>query len=397
MDAKSISPDKFSLRFTRRMEREFQLYYAEHNVLYSRAAFISGILLYAVFSYLDYVLAPHLYTVLATLRLGIMMPICLLFLVFMFTRTFSMLMQPALAFICVVIALSVDIINVLAFEFIGSAYYFGVIITNMYLLTFGRVQWAWAAPAAVLNFVFYELSLFFVDDLSFQLLVTSNFFVISSLMLGLVACYMIDHMTRREFIRSKELALSNAELQEYSSTDALTGLPNRRYVFDRLKEEVGRSNRSGKAFCIAIADADHFKHINDEHGHGCGDEVLKSIAKLMKASTRVSDVVARWGGEEFLFFFPETKLAGARIAVEQLRRRVQEMSVQHDGQHIPVTVTIGLAESSPGENPEVTLRRADEALYEGKRLGRNRTTIAVPVAAANPPLIDSEHEPGCEA
>lgn len=392
-----IEPGRVALRFPRRLERKYQAYYAKHNVGYSQAAFASGIALFALYTYLDYVLAPAMYEQLVVVRLGIMTPLCMLFLAFMFTRTYRMLMQPTLAFICVMVALAVDVINVIAFEYTGDAYFFGVIVTNMYLMTFGRVQWAWAAPTGVLNVIVYELSLLFVDNLSYELLVVSNFFIISSLILGMVACYTMEHMTRREFLRSLQLSNTNEELREHSTTDPLTGLANRRYVLQRLKEESARSGRNGRRYCIAIADADHFKQINDKYGHSCGDEVLKNIAALMKASMRASDMVARWGGEEFLFFFPDTSLAGSRIAVEQLRRRVQEMSVQHEGQRVPVTVTIGLAEATAGEDPEHALRRADEALYEGKHLGRNRTTIAVPVVSRNPLSPESEHEPGCEA
>lgn len=397
MDTNRVSPTRIGLRFPRRLEREYQNYYAERNVTYAQAAFVSGIALFALYTYLDYVLAPAMYEQLVVVRLAIMTPLCILFLGFMFTRTFRMLMQPSLAFICVMVAFGVDVINVIAFEFTSNAYFFGVIITNMYLMTFGRVQWAWAAPVGVLNVIVYELSLLFVGNVSYQLLVVSNFFIISSLILGMVACYTMEHMTRREFLRSLQLSNTNEELREYSTTDQLTGLANRRYVLQRLKEESARTGRNGRRYCIAIADADHFKQINDSYGHSCGDEVLKNIAALMKASMRASDIVARWGGEEFLFFFPDTSLAGSRIAVEQLRRRVQEMSVHHEGQRVPVTVTIGLAEAAAGEDPEHTLRRADEALYEGKHLGRNRTTIAVPVVARNPAGISLEHEPGREA
>lgn len=382
MDADTRKPNILTLRFPRRLEREYQRYYSERNVGYARLAFASGIIMYALYAYVDYVLSPTYFPVLITLRLGIVTPLMLVFLLFMFTRTFAMLMQPALVLINIVIGLSIDLFNVLAFDEVANFYFFGVMIVNMYLHTFGRIQWAWAAPAGILNVLFCDLSLLYTGQVNSQLFILANYFMISSMLLGMVGCYTIEHAVRREFLHVRRLSGQNAELQEHSRTDPLTGLLNRRSMLERLDEEYARSTRSHRAFSIAILDADHFKQINDRWGHECGDQVLKAIASLMKQTLRTGDIIARWGGEEFLVLFPETRLAAARIAAEQLRRRIAAMSLHYSGMPVSITVTIGLSESALDESIESAIRRADEALYEGKRLGRDRTIAAVAMHAS---------------
>lgn len=392
MDMDAARINRATLRFPRNLEREYQDYYSTRNAVHARAALLSGILLYGVLAHLDYVIAPASWRTLWLVRLAIVMPVLLALFTVALTASFGRLMQPLLTIACMIVATSVDVMNVLAFEYTGQAYYVGIIITNMYLYTVGRVQWAWAAPAGIANVAIYALSLLFVSDAGVPLMVTSAYFMGSTLVLGMVACYTIDHMARIEFVHARDLSRVNGELRQYSSTDPLTGLLNRRSGMQRLNEAAARSLRTRRAFCIAIVDADHFKKINDKWGHACGDTVLKSLAALTADRIRGSDVVARWGGEEFLLLFPDTRLAGARIAAEQLRRRVHDLDIRQEGSTVAVSITIGIIEVQPGENPNDALRRADDALYEGKRAGRDRTVTGEPVPIANGAV--SEHQPG---
>lgn len=395
MDVQAIRMHRFTLRFPAFLEREFQGYFTQHNAGYSRTALASGISLYIVFAYLDYVRAPGTYHVLWLIRLGVATPMLLALFLLALTPAFRLFMQPILVAVCLVANASVVVINVLGFDHTGDAYYFGIIVINMYLYTVGRVQWAWAAPVGVANVALYFVSLRFVENPGFPLLLTSAAFVISAMLLGMIACYNTDHMSRREFLHARSMSSVNAELQRSSNTDPLTGLLNRRGMMQRLAEEVARSARNGRAFSIAIADADHFKQVNDRWGHACGDDVLTALAKTIRGGARAADVMARWGGEEFLLLFPDTRLAGARIAAEQLRRRVQQLRVRHESGRIAVSITIGVVEVPPGEALSAALRRADAALYEGKRAGRNRTVTGGPAMLRNLPA-GSKHHPGGE-
>lgn len=378
----------FTLRFDPELEREYQRDYARRNAGYARAAFGFGIVMYMLFGYLDYLLSPDSYPMLWLVRLGLTTPLLLGLLAFTFTRLFESTMQPVLGVIGIVAAASVDVINAIAYPDVKHVYFFGVIIANMYVHTFGRVQWAWAVPVGIVNVAVYELSLLFVDGVQYRDVVAANYLMISALVLGMVANYTMEHMSRREFLRSRQLIRINAELHVHSRTDPLTGLPNRRGMLERLIEQAALASRHGRGFVVALVDADNFKTINDAHGHAGGDEALRSLAACMREFVRASDVVARWGGEEFIILFPDTGLEGAGTVAERLRGEVCAMRIAHAGRSMRLTVTVGLAEAVPGEDIDRTLRRADEALYEGKRMGRNQVVLA-PVPE---PIIGNEIE-----
>jgi diguanylate cyclase (GGDEF)-like protein len=171
-----------------------------------------------------------------------------------------------------------------------------------------------------------------------------------------------------------ELTQALSRIQELATRDELTGLVNRRHMQQLLDQERQRGVRSGRLFALAMVDIDHFKAVNDHYGHGVGDEVLRSLARQMPQALRSTDVVARWGGEEFVVLLPESALATARVALERLRGRIAATPVAHlSGVPIRVTVSAGLTEHIAGESLQHTLERADRALYEAKAQGRNRT------------------------
>jgi diguanylate cyclase (GGDEF)-like protein len=174
-----------------------------------------------------------------------------------------------------------------------------------------------------------------------------------------------------------ELTLALSRIQDLATRDELTGLVNRRHMNLLLEQERQRGARSGRLFALAMIDIDHFKAVNDHYGHGVGDDVLRSLARQMPQALRATDVVARWGGEEFVVLMPESALGMARIGLERLRGRIAATPMAHlSGVPIRVTVSAGLAEHIAGESVQQTLERADRALYEAKAQGRNRTVVA---------------------
>jgi diguanylate cyclase (GGDEF)-like protein len=155
--------------------------------------------------------------------------------------------------------------------------------------------------------------------------------------------------------------------------DRLTGLPNRRYVESLLDQAMAAARRTRRPLVLALADLDHFKQINDRHGHAAGDEVLRHAASTLSRAFRRSDVIARYGGEEFVILFPETEPAAAAERLEQLRADVARHSVPVPGAEVPITLSVGLAEfPRDGESPADLLACADQRLYAAKRAGRNR-------------------------
>lgn len=167
-----------------------------------------------------------------------------------------------------------------------------------------------------------------------------------------------------------------AELEVLIGTDPLTGVANRRVFFERLDAELARSTRHGNALSILMVDVDHFKTINDQHGHQVGDVVLASIAGCLRETLRTADLVARYGGEEFSIILPETSLAEATRAAERLGERIRGERFGNPRNAIRVTVSVGVATVRPGEASDQLVYRADAALYEAKHGGRDRVTLA---------------------
>ena len=173
--------------------------------------------------------------------------------------------------------------------------------------------------------------------------------------------------------RTREVRELNARLQDQATRDPLTGLANRRHFMEQLEDEISRSRRTGQRLAVAIADVDHFKAINDTHGHATGDEALRTLAGVLTDHQRRSDLVARHGGEEFTVLMPETDLDGARTAMEGLRQRVESTVVEGpESDPLYLGISIGVAELRGTDTADTLIQRADAALYRAKRTGRNR-------------------------
>lgn len=169
------------------------------------------------------------------------------------------------------------------------------------------------------------------------------------------------------------LMTANRELDQLARRDALTDLRNRFAASERLRDEFVRSQRSDVAFSVLMLDVDHFKRVNDTHGHDVGDKVLQGVAKLIKSSVRASDFVARFGGEEFLVILPDTEALEAEMVAEKIRRAVDTSDLPVVGH---VSISVGVSEwrdDLPDEG--LLVRRADQALYAAKAAGRNRVMV----------------------
>ena len=166
------------------------------------------------------------------------------------------------------------------------------------------------------------------------------------------------------------------KLELLANRDGLTGLTNRRHFMLLAEQELARAQRYRRSLTVGMADLDHFKRLNDTYGHAAGDAVLKTFAALVADTLRQSDLSCRYGGEEFAFLFPEVGIDEAVRLAERLRERFSELEVHlPDGRLVSVTLSMGLADATllPLEG---ALKRADEALYEAKRCGRNRIAVA---------------------
>ncbi|MBT9511213.1 MAG: GGDEF domain-containing protein [Acidovorax sp.] len=164
--------------------------------------------------------------------------------------------------------------------------------------------------------------------------------------------------------------------RELATRDELTGLLNRRAMLDLMELEHRRSLRNGRPMLLAQLDIDHFKPINDQHGHAMGDRALQAFAGTVRANVRDTDVLARWGGEEFVLMLCDTQPDDARELLERIRQAVEALEIPHATGTLHMSVSAGLALHLAGDSVVHTLERADQALYTAKALGRNRWVVA---------------------
>lgn len=192
--------------------------------------------------------------------------------------------------------------------------------------------------------------------------------VLAGLVLALLAA-----VTHRRLAVGRNVA---RELERVAGTDAVTGLANRRAMLERLEEALAQSRRSGQPLTLVMADVDHFKAINDRHGHDAGDAVLVAIGQRLASTLRSQDTLARWGGEEFVLLLPGTSLEAGQAIAERLRSAISAAPFTVAGESVALTITQGVATARPGMGAQSLIKAADQALYEGKRRGRDQVVAA---------------------
>ena len=187
----------------------------------------------------------------------------------------------------------------------------------------------------------------------------------------------LDKLARISDRYQNSLRELSEALKDAALRDPLTGLGNRRFLMERIKEETERANRKTAPYSLAILDVDHFKHINDRFGHEAGDTALCQIAQAIQAALREYDLCGRWGGEEFLIMLPETPLEFALQVAERVRQGIEAQRFEFMEQDaVPITASLGMTLYHPGEAYSETLDRADTALLQAKSAGRNRIVTA---------------------
>ncbi|MGD9187433.1 MAG: diguanylate cyclase [Desulfobacteraceae bacterium] len=185
-------------------------------------------------------------------------------------------------------------------------------------------------------------------------------------------------LRNEELLKKNELITEQAQKLELMATrDFLTGLSNRRDFLERAGQEEMRFKRLGRPFALIMLDIDHFKRVNDTFGHACGDKVLTNVSRALEKALRAQDVLARWGGEEFICLLPETGVDGANCAAEKIRTGMEHQRYDCIDDDVPITVTAGVCVYDGSCAIEECIRRADDALYKGKIQGRNKVVLSV--------------------
>ena len=264
-----------------------------------------------------------------------------------------------------------------------------VACTTLYLLMPSRLPWilAWNAYLTL----GFAIALGYRPDISLAMLASGLLLLGFANLLGWVTLTRLNCLQRRQFALLIEERNINRQLQAeiderrqlerqlriMASTDHLTGIANRRHFFELAERELNRTKREETPLAICMVDIDLFKELNDHHGHAVGDLVLATIASCCASVLRDTDIIGRYGGEEFIIALPQADTATATRIAERLRRKVSGLSLPMLGDTPMLSVTVGISHVAEDEvTLDPAMLRADEALYEGKAQGRNRVVVA---------------------
>ncbi len=256
-----------------------------------------------------------------------------------------------------------------------SPYYAGI---NMVVLFLG-MQFSWSVRQALIynlsTYLFYTAPFFlgFIAFQDFSTALANQFFFVSVMVLTAIAQHQRVWMEKKDFLQRRALKNSLAQVQLLATKDSLTDLNNRRQTLLLGEHEYRRCERYGRPFAVIMIDIDHFKKINDSHGHGVGDEVLQQVSDVLKRSSRTSDIVGRYGGEEFLIFLPEAVSSQAHtIVAERIQSGIRRKVFETSAGPLRVTLSMGVSDNQfESQALHTLIERADASLYEAKRSGRD--------------------------
>ena len=205
-------------------------------------------------------------------------------------------------------------------------------------------------------------------------------FMLVSVLLPSMAVLAGQLSTLRHKLRMHRVELEQAleKNRQLAIRDELTGLHNRRHVLELMQLELQRAERSGRPLCLGLIDIDHFKRVNDQHGHAQGDEVLRAFAACASVTLRDTDTLGRWGGEEFIVMLPETPADAAVGVLSRVHRQIAELRFEAFDAALRVSFSAGIAVVQPGETLAGAIERADQAMYAAKQAGRDRSVVAKP-------------------
>ncbi len=253
----------------------------------------------------------------------------------------------------------------------------------MVVLMFGMFvvsprQMRWLSIYAVLLFGAVMALMTLRDPKAYPLAIEIGHFLLVATMMPAMSLLAarLSRMRHRARLQRTELAQALARLREHTTRDELTGLINKRHMQELMDQEHQRCVRSGQSFCLAVLDIDRFKPVNEAHGYAVGDAVLRAVAQEALRHVRVSDMLSRWAGDDFVLMMSDARAALARGGLERLHQKVGALRILHGSAAVGITLSAGMAEHHAGETVAQTLARAERALDEAKLQGRDRVVVA---------------------
>lgn len=372
------------LRFPGRVERIFREHHRQQWLSQTRGSMLIGIVLFAAYALLDWLLFPEIASTLWLLRVGVIVPLGLLLFGFTFLARNDTQIQWGYSIFLVLGGFSISLLTTLLPPGNTHLYASGIILVIAFSYMVATLRIWYATATSALISAGYLVTLTVLRDEAPAELISASADLAAINLIGFYAALVIEVYTRHDFARitlseldRRQLTDDNLELLDQSQQDHLTGLANRRALERFFNDAWRRASLHSLPVSALMIDLDHFKHFNDEHGHQAGDECLRQVARAVRVLVREpTDLIARYGGEEFLVVLTGTEAIAASSVAERIRETVEALEVPRaeSGKPMRITTSVGVATHWPaaGGHPAQLVRAADQALYQAKRAGRNR-------------------------
>jgi diguanylate cyclase (GGDEF)-like protein len=374
----------------RDLEKAFQRDYFDKTLLQVRLTLLFGAFLYGMFGILDCLVIPEIRHIAWYIRFAFISPLLLFTYLLTHTRFYRKWMRVCLFLACLASGAGIVVMIILA-PFPGNhLYYSGVLLCVLFYFVFVP-DFIVASLLSWSLFVLYLAMVIFFSHITLPALMNNASAFLAFNITGMFASYSFERYMRSDFLQRRtinertdelrsallEVEKARGKAEALSQLDPLTGLYNRRHFFSVAEQELERSARNHHCVSVIMLDIDHFKNINDSHGHRTGDMVLQEIARKIGDTIRTIDTPCRYGGEEFAILLPETDLSASELIGCRLRQVMEEMRIDTGAGTILITASVGIASLSDGNytKADVLVEMADRALYEAKKAGRNQVRI----------------------
>jgi len=385
----------------RSLEKAFQQDYFEKTLLQVRLTLLFGTFLYSMFGILDCVVIPEIKQYAWFIRFALISPLLLFTYLLTHTRFYRKWMRVCLFIAGLASGAGIVVMIILA-PFPGNhLYYSGVLLCVLFYFVFVP-DFLIASLLSWSLFVLYLGMVIFYSHITLPALMNNATAFLAFNITGMFASYSFERYMRSDFLqrrtiheRTEELKSALVDVEKargaaeaLSQLDSLTGLYNRRHFFTVADQELERNARNHHCIAVIMLDIDHFKSINDSHGHRMGDMVLQEVAQKIRDTIRTTDTPCRYGGEEFAILLPETDLTASEVIGCRLRQVMEAMRVETGNGTIMITASVGIASLTEGDytKADVLVEMADQALYEAKKAGRNQVKLWKEIAGAAPDM-----------
>ncbi len=361
--------------FFQLLEKSFIEIQTKFIIKWLRFSVIFGIILYFAVGVVDILLPIDVKETLLLIDFGLVLPAGIIFLLL----TYMIKDINILELLFSILIIFVGLVNLIQYYSIpeGSRQWLFFVISLIILFSYAFQRFKYALFTSLSLSLFYILMADLFIRLDKNTLLANILFLTIENLISVFCSYLKERTFIRDILLSVFTSQSNNELKILSYIDGLTGIPNRRFFEEQFEREWKRAVRTKRPISLLMIDIDFFKNFNDTLGHLEGDWVLREVARIISENLRKDmDIAARYGGEEFVVVLPETDAKEANEVAERIRKAIESRCIEHPSSKVSkcVTVSIGVATITPNENQskEILVKRADEALYEAKRKGRNR-------------------------